>query len=60
MPKRNSDELKERTKYKQLWDVLLDSQSTCNVAINEALVTNIRPCELTLRLETQLGNCCIN
>ena len=58
MPK-NINNPKERIKSKQLWDVLLDVQSTCDVIINDALVTNIRPCEWTLRLETQLGNCCI-
>ena len=45
---KNINNPKERTKSKQLWDVLLDGQSTCDVIINDALVTNIRLCEWTL------------
>ena len=32
----------------KLWQVLLDRQSTCNVIVNLALVTNIRKCKWTL------------
>ena len=39
---------------------MLDGQSICDVIINDALVTNIRPCKWALQLETQSGNCCID
>ena len=38
----------------------MDGQSICDVCINEALVTNIRPCKWTLHLETQSRSCYIS
>ena len=43
-----------------MWQVLLDSQSTCDVIVNEALVQNVRKCKWTLRLQTQAGDCKID
>ena len=42
-------------KIRKLWQVLLDSQSTCDVVANKAFLTNIRQCRWTLRLQTQTG-----
>ena len=43
-----------------LFQVLLDSQSTCDVFVNPALLRNIRKCKWTLKLRTQSGVCNIN
>lgn len=40
---------------RKLWEILLDSKSTCNVIINKKLLTNIRRCNWTLKLQTQAG-----
>ena len=37
--------------------MILDSQSTCDVIINEAMVINIRDCVMILVLQTQSGSC---
>ena len=44
----------------RMWEILLDSQSTCNVVINPRMLTNVRACEWTLRLQTQVGEFRIN
>ena len=44
----------------ELFQVLLDSQSTCNVFVNRAFLRNIRRSETTLRLRTQAGVCTVN
>ena len=44
----------------KMWQVLLDSQLTCNVIVNLVLVYNVRKCEWTLRLQSQEGDCRIN
>ena len=44
----------------KMWQVLLDSQSTCDVIVNRVLVENIRRCRWTLRLQTQAGECRID
>lgn len=44
----------------RLWRLSLDSQSTCNVIVNKDLLHNIRKCNWTLRLQTQVGECCID
>ena len=41
---------------RKLWQVLLDSQSTYDVIVNPALVTNICKCKQTLQLQTQAGD----
>jgi hypothetical protein len=43
-----------------LFDVLCDSQSTCDVIVNGIFVINIRPSKMTLVLRTQAGECRIN
>ena len=43
-----------------LFQVLLDSQSTSDVFVNPAFLTNIRKCKWTLKLRTQSGVCSIN
>jgi hypothetical protein len=44
----------------KLFDVLLDSQSTCDVIVNGIFVTNIRKSKMTLVLRTQAGECRID
>ena len=39
------------------FEVILDSQSTCDVIINKAMVINIRDCVIILVLQTQSGSC---
>ena len=39
------------------FEVLLDSQLTCDVIINKAMVINIRDCVMILVLRTQSGSC---
>ena len=43
-----------------LFEVLLDSQSTSDVFVNPAFLSNIRKCKWTLKLRTQSGVCRIN
>lgn len=40
-----------------MWTILLDSQSTCDVIVNAELISNIRECDWTLKLQTQAGSC---
>ncbi|OEU17119.1 hypothetical protein FRACYDRAFT_237529 [Fragilariopsis cylindrus CCMP1102] len=47
-------------KSMKLFDVLLDSQSTCDVIVNGVFVKNIRESKMTLVLRTQAGECKIN
>ena len=47
-------------KSMKLFDVLLDSQSTCDVIVNGIFVTNIRKSKMTLVLRTQAGKCRID
>ena len=47
-------------KSMKLFDVLLDSQSTCDVVVNGIFVTNIRKSKMTLVLRTQAGECRID
>jgi hypothetical protein len=47
-------------KSMKLFDVLLDSQSTCDVIVNGIFVTNIRKSKMTLVLRTQAGECRID
>ena len=42
---------------RKLWEVLLDSQSTCDIFVNAAFLKNIRKCDWALRLRTQTGEC---
>ena len=51
---------KYRSNQDRLWALLLDNQSTCDVIINSKLLTNIRKCRSTLRLQTQTRDCVIN
>ena len=37
------------------FEILLDGQSTCDIIVNEAMVTNIRKCDTTLVLRCQIG-----
>jgi len=47
-------------KSMKLFDLLLDSQSTCDVIVNGIFVTNIRKSKMTLVLRTQAGECRID
>ena len=51
---------RNRSKEDSQWELLLDNQSTCDVIINKDLLTNIRKCKWTLRLQTQAGECIID
>ena len=45
-----------KTKRKnKLWEILLDSQSTCYVIMNRMFVVNMRYCKWTRRIQTQAG-----
>ena len=50
---------RHRVKRDRLWELLLDNQSTCDVIINSKLLTNIKNCRWTLRLQTQAEECVI-
>ena len=45
---------------KKLWDLLLDNQSTCDVIINSQMLSSIRKCGRTLRLQKKAGECVAN
>jgi hypothetical protein len=47
-------------KSMNLFDVLCDNQSTCDVIVNGAFVVNIRQSKMTLVLRTQAGECRIS
>jgi hypothetical protein len=47
-------------KSMKLFDLLLHSQSTCDVIVNGIFVTNIRKSKMTLVLRTQAGECRID
>jgi hypothetical protein len=44
-------------KSMNLYDILCDNQSTCDVIVNGAMVINIRNSPTALRLRTQAGEC---
>jgi hypothetical protein len=44
----------------KLFDMLIDSQSTCDIIVNGIFVTNIRPSKMILVLRTQAGECRVN
>ena len=39
----------------KMWEILLDSQSACDVIVSSGLVTIVMECKWVLRLQTQLG-----
>ena len=43
-----------------MWELLLNNQSTCDAIINPEMLSNIRGCKWTLRLQTQAGECAID
>jgi hypothetical protein len=47
-------------KSMNLFDILCDNQSTCDVIVNGSMLTNIRKSRLTLWLRTQAGECRID
>lgn len=47
----------ENVAEERMWRLLLDSQSACNIIINKELLSNIRSCDWTLRLQTKAGEC---
>jgi hypothetical protein len=47
-------------KSMKLFDILLDSQPTCDIIVNVIFVTNIRKSKMTLVLRTQAGECRID
>ena len=49
-----------RNPNKKLWDLMLDNQSTCDVIINSQMLSSIRKCGRTLRLQKKAGECVAN
>ena len=49
-----------RHKSMNLYDMLCDNQSTCDVIVNPSFVKNIRFSTVNLVLRTQVGECCIH
>jgi hypothetical protein len=47
-------------KSMNLFDILCDNQSTCDVIVNGSMVMNIRKSRVALRLRTQAGECRID
>jgi hypothetical protein len=47
-------------KSMNLFDILCDNQSTCDVIVNGSMVINIRKSNVALRLRTQAGECRID
>ncbi|OEU11892.1 hypothetical protein FRACYDRAFT_245012 [Fragilariopsis cylindrus CCMP1102] len=44
-------------KSMNIFDILCDNQSTCDVIVNSSMVSNIRKAPMALRLRTQAGDC---
>ncbi|OEU08874.1 hypothetical protein FRACYDRAFT_249219 [Fragilariopsis cylindrus CCMP1102] len=44
-------------KSMNIFDILCDNQSTCDVIVNSSMVSNIRTAPMALRLRTQAGDC---
>ena len=49
-----------KNRVKKLWQILLESQSTCDVTMDKTFPSNVRYCKWTLLLQTQAGECRIN